>query len=87
MVRCLAAFLDFCYLVRREIIDEETMDKVDASLARFHEEREIFREAGIRIDFNLPRQHSLVHYQQTYNFLVLLTDYALQSLSQNTSKW
>jgi hypothetical protein len=63
MVRCLAAFLDFCYLVRREIIDEETMDKVDASLARFHEEREIFREAGIQIDFNLPRQHSLVHYR------------------------
>jgi hypothetical protein len=64
MVRCLAAFLEFCYLVRRESINEETMDQIDRALARFHNEREIFKETGVRIDFNLPRQHSLVHYRR-----------------------
>lgn len=64
MLRCLTAFLNFCYLVRRESIDEESMDKIDQALARFHTEREIFKETGIRIDFNLPRQHSLVHYRR-----------------------
>ncbi|KAH9020564.1 hypothetical protein EDB85DRAFT_2075668 [Lactarius pseudohatsudake] len=30
---------------------------------RFHRHREIFREVGVRIKgFNLPRQHSLIHY-------------------------
>src|ERR1700729_1885028 len=35
---------------------------LDDALQRFHHHREIFRESGIRMDFNLPRQHSLIHY-------------------------
>jgi hypothetical protein len=32
------------------------------ALSRFHQYREIFISTGIRDDFSLPRQHSLVHY-------------------------
>jgi hypothetical protein len=62
MVRTLSAFLEFCYLVRRSQIDEDILFKINAAIERFHKEREIFIECGIRVDFNLPRQHSLLHY-------------------------
>jgi hypothetical protein len=64
MVRCLAAFLEFCYLVRRDSITETTLGAIKTALARFHAERVIFLDTGVRIDFNLPRQHSLEHYRR-----------------------
>ncbi|KAF5368711.1 hypothetical protein D9615_010296 [Tricholomella constricta] len=64
MVRAVSAFLEFCYLVRRSQIDEDTLLAIDAAVERFHREREVFREYGIREDFSLPRQHSLVHYRR-----------------------
>ncbi|KAF8876080.1 hypothetical protein BD779DRAFT_1804434 [Infundibulicybe gibba] len=63
MVRTFTAFMDFCYLARRSIINETTLTEMDAALARFHHERLIFEEAGVRLNgFSLPRQHSLKHY-------------------------
>ncbi|PSR77011.1 hypothetical protein PHLCEN_2v8110 [Hermanssonia centrifuga] len=63
MVRALSAFLDFCYLVRRSVINEDTLWAIKAALARFHVERTIFETSGVRENgFSLPRQHSLVHY-------------------------
>jgi hypothetical protein len=63
MVRTIAAFMEFCYLVRRSQLDEDTLDQIDISVARFHQEREIFKETGVRDDFSLPRQHSISHYR------------------------
>jgi hypothetical protein len=62
MVRASSAFLEFCYLVRRSQINEDILSKINASIERFHNEREIFIECGIRANFNLPRQHSVLHY-------------------------
>ena len=64
MVKAIRAFLEFCYLVRRSVISEDTLEAVDNALACFHRHREIFRHVGVRDNFNLPRQHSLVHYHQ-----------------------
>jgi hypothetical protein len=63
MVRAISAFVEFCYLVRRAVITEDTLVAIDTALARFHVEREIFRETGVRNNFNLPRQHSMKHYR------------------------
>ncbi|KAI0713722.1 hypothetical protein C8Q76DRAFT_620400 [Earliella scabrosa] len=62
MVQCISAFLDFCYLVRRNTITTRTLLQIEDALARFHRDRVIFEETGVRMDFNLPRQHSLKHY-------------------------
>ncbi|KII87401.1 hypothetical protein PLICRDRAFT_664349 [Plicaturopsis crispa FD-325 SS-3] len=63
MVKCLSAFLDFCYLVRRSVHTVSTLDAIDDALRRFHEYRTVFE--GVRPSgFSLPRQHSLVHYRQ-----------------------
>ncbi len=64
MVRAIATFTEFCYIVRRSVIDENDLDKLDELLVKFHQEREIFQKEGVRPNgFNLPRQHSLVHYR------------------------
>ncbi|KAL7283046.1 hypothetical protein ACG7TL_002470 [Trametes sanguinea] len=66
MVRCLAAFLDFCYLARRSAHDTHTLEAMEQTLEHFHGLRTIFEDAGIRPDgFGLPRQHALVHYVQS----------------------
>ena len=63
MVKALSAFLDFCYLVRCLVIDEDALDAIDDALLRFHRDRVIFEDAGVRADgFSLPRQHSAKHY-------------------------
>jgi hypothetical protein len=63
MVRALSAFVDFCYLVWRNILDELTLDAIDAAVARFHANRVIFEHVGIRSNFSLPRQHSMKHFR------------------------
>lgn len=63
MVRAIAAFMEFCYLARRSQLDEDTLDQIDVAITCFHQEREIFKETGVRKDFSLPRQHSLSHYR------------------------
>lgn len=62
MVRTMSAFLDFCYLARREFHTEDTLRDMKNHLDQFHEHREIFVETGVRDHFNPPRQHSLRHY-------------------------
>ncbi|KAJ7761559.1 hypothetical protein DFH07DRAFT_867708 [Mycena maculata] len=64
MLRAFSAFLDFCYLVCWNVVNEATLTAIDAALARYHREREIFVMSGVCPDgFCLPRQHSLTHYR------------------------
>ncbi|KAJ7234817.1 hypothetical protein C8J57DRAFT_1574522, partial [Mycena rebaudengoi] len=62
MVKCLAAFMDFCYLVRRNSISSDDLVTIKDALDRFHHYRDIFIQTGVRVDISLPRQHSLIHY-------------------------
>ena len=63
MVRAIATFIEFCYIVRRSVITTEDLVKLEELLTKFHEEREVFRTEGVCPDgFNLPCQHALKHY-------------------------
>jgi len=62
MVQTFRAFLDFCYIARRDVQDTASLQALEDALARFHCHRRIFQECGVREGFCLPRQHSLVHY-------------------------
>ncbi|KAG5640131.1 hypothetical protein DXG03_000990, partial [Asterophora parasitica] len=64
MVQAISAFMDACYIVRREDITEASLNELEAAVRRFHHHREIFRTTGVRpTGFNLPRQHALSHYR------------------------
>lgn len=63
MVRAIRTFLEFCYIARHDIIDTQGLRELQDALDRYHHYREIFQTSGVRPDgFNLPRQHSLIHY-------------------------
>ncbi|KAH9839287.1 uncharacterized protein C8Q71DRAFT_795564 [Rhodofomes roseus] len=63
VVRCFAAYLDFCYLARRSAHDDHSLAAMQEALGRFHRYRTIFETVGVRPEgFSLPRQHALVHY-------------------------
>ena len=65
IVRTFAAFLEACYIARREVIDDQDITKFCSARTRFHCYREVFRESGVRPEgFSLPRQHSIDHYDQ-----------------------
>ncbi|KAF7297024.1 hypothetical protein MIND_00934900 [Mycena indigotica] len=61
MVQAVAALIEFCYLVRRSVIDEDTLQIIDETIRRYHHYREAFRVVRPQ-GFSLPRQHALKHY-------------------------
>ena len=65
IVKTIAAFLEFCYIARHNIISDDSLEQLKGALHRFHESRQIFlgtvRAHGPSA-FSLPRQHSMVHY-------------------------
>ena len=65
VVRTFSAFLEFCYIARRNIISDDSLEKLNIALHKFHESRRVFL-GTVREDspsgFSLPRQHSMVHY-------------------------
>ncbi|KAG1717759.1 hypothetical protein EDD22DRAFT_983820 [Suillus occidentalis] len=60
MVRAFRALLQFCYLARRDIVTEDTLNQIQDALHRFHHYRKIFDL--VVPTFSLPRQHSMIHY-------------------------
>ncbi|OBZ73048.1 hypothetical protein A0H81_06618 [Grifola frondosa] len=64
MVRTIRAFIEFCYLVRRNVHTPSTLRQLEDTLERFYANRGIFQATGVRENFNLPRQHSLRHYRR-----------------------
>jgi hypothetical protein len=62
MIYTLRAYMDFCYMARRSSHTEDTLNDMSSCLERFYKYRPIFKDHGIRENFNLPRQHSLAHY-------------------------
>ena len=62
MVRAVTAFTEFCYIARRSVHTDHTIQQLQQALDDFHRYRDIFKVAGIRKDFCLPRQHSIKHY-------------------------
>ena len=59
MVRAIATFIEFCYIVQRPVMDENNLDKLDELLKKYHKEHKVFHTTSVRKNFNLPRQHSL----------------------------
>jgi len=63
MVMCIAAFLDACYIARRQDIHQDALDAFKTTLDRFWELCKVFQRTGVHPKgFMLPRQHSLFHY-------------------------
>ncbi|KAF7355843.1 hypothetical protein MVEN_00912600 [Mycena venus] len=63
--RLLAAvrgILDFVYQAQYPMHTNETLGHLSNALQRFHDNKSIFVDLGVRTDFNLPKLHSCSHY-------------------------
>ncbi|KAF7340673.1 hypothetical protein MSAN_02095300 [Mycena sanguinolenta] len=62
LVAAVRGILDFVYLAQYPMHTSETLAHLENALQRFHDNKTIFVDLGIRNDFNLPKLHSCRHY-------------------------
>ena len=65
VVKTFASFLEFYYTARRNIIMEDSLERLNVALHKFHNARQVFSGtvwAAGPSGFSLPRQHAMVHY-------------------------
>lgn len=62
MVCVFHTLLEFCFLIWRNIITEDTMNQIQDALTQFHHYHQIFETSGTAPHFSLPCQHSMTHY-------------------------
>ena len=62
LIRVVRALLDFVYLAQYPIHTDDTLALLEDALDRFHENKSIFVDLGIRNSFNLPKLHFAKHY-------------------------
>jgi hypothetical protein len=62
LVCAVRALLDFMYLAQYPVHTDETLSLLDDALERFHDNKNIFIDLGLRDTFNIPKLHSATHY-------------------------
>ncbi|KAJ7252923.1 hypothetical protein C8J57DRAFT_1187466 [Mycena rebaudengoi] len=62
LVAAVRGILDFVYLAQYPMHTSETLAHLENALQRFHDNKSIFVDLGIRDEFNLPKLHSCRHY-------------------------
>jgi hypothetical protein len=62
VIMAVRALMDFVYLARYESHTGDTILELQDALKKFHDNKSIFIDLGIRADFELPKLHSLSHY-------------------------
>ena len=63
VVKAVRALLDFLYLAQFPSHTSDTLERLSDSLARFHHNKSVFTDLGVRDHFNVPKIHSLIHYR------------------------
>ncbi|KAF7972500.1 hypothetical protein HWV62_17870 [Athelia sp. TMB] len=64
LVRAVRASLDFLYFAQYPLHTDETLGHLEDALQRFHNNKDIFIDLGIRNNFNIPKLHFAQHYVQ-----------------------
>ncbi|EIM87895.1 uncharacterized protein STEHIDRAFT_22047, partial [Stereum hirsutum FP-91666 SS1] len=62
LVRSVRALLDFLYLAQYPSHTSDTLDEQKRALDKFHANKAIFEELGIRTHWKIPKLHKLSHY-------------------------
>jgi len=65
VIRAVRALLDFVYLAQYPSHTSKTLKRLEECLARFHENKDIFIDLGVREHLNIPKIHSLLHYRSS----------------------
>ncbi|KAL1937051.1 hypothetical protein VTO73DRAFT_15569 [Trametes versicolor] len=78
LVRAVRALLDFLYIAQYPAHTSETLGLLEDALGRFHANKEVFVQLGVRQHFKLPKLHSLDHYIQSIKLFGTTDNYDTQ---------
>ncbi|KAG6905233.1 hypothetical protein DXG01_004079, partial [Tephrocybe rancida] len=62
VVKAVHGVLDFIYYSHFEVHTNESLAQLDMSWVLFHQNKEVFKELGIRKHFNISKIHNIKHY-------------------------
>ncbi|KAI9447517.1 hypothetical protein H4582DRAFT_2068099 [Lactarius indigo] len=62
LLQVVQALMDFAFIMQSPIHTGETLELLEDALSRFHENKSIFVDLGIREHFNIPKLHFASHY-------------------------
>jgi hypothetical protein len=62
LLKAVRGILDFLYLAQYPMHTSTTLDLLKDALKRFHSNKDVFVDLGIRDDFGIPKLHALEHY-------------------------
>src|SRR6266851_5014626 len=75
LVKAVHTMLDFLYLAQYTSHTNETLCQLQDSLSEFHNNKLIFVDLGIREHFNIPKLHSLSHYESSIWLFGMMDNY------------
>ncbi|OJT02126.1 hypothetical protein TRAPUB_7421 [Trametes pubescens] len=78
LVQATRALLDFLYLGQYPLHTTQTLDLLDDARRRFHANKAVFCDLGIRSHFKLPKLHSLEHYRLSIELFGTTDNYDTQ---------
>ncbi|KIK44335.1 hypothetical protein CY34DRAFT_23094 [Suillus luteus UH-Slu-Lm8-n1] len=62
VIAAVRAVLDFIYYAQYQSHTANSLARMHAALASFHDNKDVFVELGVHEHFNIPKIHSMVHY-------------------------
>ena len=62
MIKALCTFLEFAYIACCNIHNTQSLEQMDDTLQCYHYHHKIFLTTGVQTGFNLPHQHTPIHY-------------------------
>lgn len=65
VLQVVVAIIDFIYFARLPVHTTTTLQLLDDALERFHANKHVFIENGIRSNFNVNKIHSMIHYSKS----------------------
>jgi hypothetical protein len=75
VLRAVRALLDFWFLAQYPSHTGDTLCRLEDALCRFHANKGVFIDLGIREQFNIPKLHSLIHYKTSISLFGTADNY------------
>ncbi|KAH8977887.1 hypothetical protein EDB86DRAFT_2816589, partial [Lactarius hatsudake] len=82
VIRAVRALLDFVYLAQYPSHTSQTLQRLEECLTRFHENKDVFIDLGVRRHMRIPKLHSLLHYRSSITLFGTTDNYNTEQSEQ-----
>src|SRR5258708_7598556 len=82
IIKAVHALLDFLFLAQYESHTSDTISWMQDQLRQFHENKVVFLDLSMRMQFNLPKLHSLSHYTSSIELFGTTDNYNMEQLER-----